>query len=90
MMRKRAWRSSAASSSSSASRRRPEHLITVSNDPYRPQPRLDRDAGGGMTTTVGRLRERPVLGGIKYVLVSHNTQHGCGQGRAADRGVSSQ
>src|SRR5262249_50413469 len=47
----------------------PKHLITVSGDPYRPQPRLDRDNEDGMTTTVGRLREDPVLGGIKYVLV---------------------
>ena len=35
----------------------PQHLITVSDDPYRPQPRLDRDNEDGMTTTVGRVRE---------------------------------
>jgi len=58
----------------------PQHLITVSDDPYRPQPRLDRDNEDGMTTTVGRLREEPVLGGIKYVLVSHNTQMGAAKG----------
>ena len=58
----------------------PAHLITVSDDPYRPQPRLDRDNEDGMTTTVGRLREEPVLGGIKYVLVSHNTQMGAAKG----------
>jgi aspartate-semialdehyde dehydrogenase len=58
----------------------PERLITVSDDPYRPQPRLDRDNEDGMTTTVGRLREDPVLGGIKYVLVSHNTQMGAAKG----------
>jgi aspartate-semialdehyde dehydrogenase len=58
----------------------PAHLITVSDDPYRPQPRLDRDNEGGMTTTVGRLREDPVLGGLKYVLVSHNTRMGAAQG----------
>ncbi len=34
----------------------PKHLIEVLDDPYRPQPRLDRDAGDGMTTVVGRLR----------------------------------
>jgi aspartate-semialdehyde dehydrogenase len=58
----------------------PRHLITVTDDPYRPQPRLDRDSEGGMTTTVGRLREEPVLGGLKYVLVSHNTRMGAAQG----------
>jgi aspartate-semialdehyde dehydrogenase len=58
----------------------PKHLITVSGDPYRPQPRLDRDNEDGMTTTVGRLREEPVLGGIKYVLVSHNTRMGAAKG----------
>jgi aspartate-semialdehyde dehydrogenase len=58
----------------------PTRLITVSDDPYRPQPRLDRDNEDGMTTTVGRLREEPVLGGVKYVLVSHNTQMGAAKG----------
>jgi aspartate-semialdehyde dehydrogenase len=58
----------------------PEHLITVSDDPYRPQPRLDRDNESGMTTTVGRLREEPVLGGVKYMLVSHNTRMGAAKG----------
>lgn len=58
----------------------PAHLITVSDDPYRPQPRLDRDNEDGMTTTVGRLRPEPVLGGIKYMLVSHNTRMGAAKG----------
>jgi aspartate-semialdehyde dehydrogenase len=58
----------------------PRHLITVSDDPYRPQPRLDRDNEDGMTTTVGRVREDAVLGGVKYVLVSHNTQMGAAKG----------
>jgi len=58
----------------------PERLITVSDDPYRPQPRLDRNNEDGMTTTVGRLREEPVLGGVKYMLVSHNTRMGAAKG----------
>jgi aspartate-semialdehyde dehydrogenase len=58
----------------------PKALITVEDDPFRPQPRFDRDRDGGMTTTVGRLREEPVLGGIKYVLVSHNTKMGAAKG----------
>ncbi|BCM91186.1 aspartate-semialdehyde dehydrogenase 2 [Abditibacteriota bacterium] len=60
----------------------PEHLIFVHDDPFRPQPRRDRDMGGGMTTVVGRLRPETVLGqsGIKYVLVSHNTKMGAAKG----------
>jgi aspartate-semialdehyde dehydrogenase len=58
----------------------PQHLITVSDDPYRPQPRLDRDAEDGMTTSVGRVRDEPVLGGVKYMLVSHNTRMGAAKG----------
>jgi aspartate-semialdehyde dehydrogenase len=60
----------------------PTRLIEVSDDPYRPQPRLDRDAGSGMTTVVGRLRSETALGphGVKYVLVSHNTKMGAAAG----------
>ncbi len=59
----------------------PERWIQFQDDPYRPQPRLDRDAGGGMITTVGRLREDPVLeNGVKLVLVSHNTKMGAARG----------
>lgn len=59
----------------------PQRLITVHDDPFRPQPRLDRDADGGMTTSVGRIRADGALGnGIKYVLVSHNTKMGAAKG----------
>ena len=58
----------------------PSELLLVHEDPYRPQPRLDRDTNGGMTTVVGRLREDKVLGGVKYVLVSHNTKMGAAKG----------
>jgi aspartate-semialdehyde dehydrogenase len=59
----------------------PHRMITVHDDPFRPQPRLDRDADGGMTTSVGRIREDSVLdNGIKYVLVSHNTKMGAAKG----------
>ena len=59
----------------------PRRLITVHDDPFRPQPRLDRDADGGMTTSVGRIREDPALEhGVKYVLVSHNTRMGAAKG----------
>jgi aspartate-semialdehyde dehydrogenase len=56
-------------------------LIDVSEDPFRPQPRLDRDREGGMLTSVGRVRADPALpNGIKYVLVSHNTKMGAAKG----------
>ena len=59
----------------------PRRMITVHDDPFRPQPRLDRDADGGMTTSVGRIREDGALdNGIKYVLVSHNTKMGAAKG----------
>ena len=51
------------------------------DDPFRPQVRLDRDAEGGMVTSVGRMREDAVLeNGLKYVLVSHNTKMGAAKG----------
>jgi aspartate-semialdehyde dehydrogenase len=59
----------------------PPRLIDVSDDPFRPQPRLDRDREGAMLTAVGRVREDHALpNGIKYVLVSHNTKMGAAKG----------
>jgi len=59
----------------------PPRWIEVLDDPFRPQPRLDRDTHGGMATSVGRIREDGVLeNGVKYVLVSHNTKMGAAKG----------
>ncbi|MGH7740359.1 MAG: aspartate-semialdehyde dehydrogenase [bacterium] len=59
----------------------PPRLIEVSDDPYRPQPRLDRDREGGMVTSVGRIRvDHALTNGIKYVVVSHNTKMGAAKG----------
>jgi aspartate-semialdehyde dehydrogenase len=59
----------------------PAHPILVHDDPFRPQPRLDRDAEGGMATSVGRLRPEPALAnGLKYVALSHNTRMGAAHG----------
>lgn len=59
----------------------PRHMITVHRDPMRPQPRLDRDAEDGMTTSVGRIRLDEVLpNGVKYLLVTHNACMGAGKG----------
>lgn len=41
----------------------------------RPQPLRDRNRGGGMAVSVGRLRSCPVLG-WKFVILSHNTIRG--------------
>jgi len=59
----------------------PHHMITVHRNPMRPQPRLDREAENGMTTSVGRVRIDEVMpNGIKYLLVSHNAAMGAGRG----------
>ncbi len=59
----------------------PSQWIRLHSDPFRPQPRLDRDADLGMATSVGRLRVDSVLeNGIKFVLVSHNTKMGAAKG----------
>ena len=53
----------------------PPSPIEVFDDGFRPQPRLDRDRGGGMTVTVGRVRRCPLLG-TKFVALGHNTVRG--------------
>ncbi len=59
----------------------PENLIEVTDEPYRPQPRMDRERGGGMTVTVGRIRKDPIIeNGIKYVCLAHNTKLGAAKG----------
>jgi aspartate-semialdehyde dehydrogenase len=59
----------------------PRRMLTVHDDPFRPQPRLDRDADGGMTTSVGRLRPDALWPhGLRFVLVSHNTKFGAAKG----------
>jgi aspartate-semialdehyde dehydrogenase len=53
----------------------PAKPIVVRDEPDRPQPRLDRDAGNGMTITVGRLKPDTVLD-YRFVVLSHNTIRG--------------
>ncbi|KAJ1939163.1 aspartate-semialdehyde dehydrogenase [Linderina macrospora] len=50
----------------------PKQAIYVTDEPDRPQPRLDRNNGDGMSVTVGRIRECPVFH-IKFTLLVHNT-----------------
>jgi aspartate-semialdehyde dehydrogenase len=54
-------------------------VLSVRSEPDRPQPRLDRDSGRGMTTVVGRVRPDPLFH-IKLVILSHNTVHGAAGG----------
>ncbi|MEP6819752.1 MAG: aspartate-semialdehyde dehydrogenase [bacterium] len=53
----------------------PSHPIIVRDEPDRPQPRLDRDAGNGMSVSVGRVRPDNVLD-YRFVALSHNTIRG--------------
>jgi len=57
----------------------PRPSILYREEPDRPQPRKDRDAGGGMAFTVGRLRECPVAD-VRFVALSHNTVRGAAGG----------
>jgi aspartate-semialdehyde dehydrogenase len=57
----------------------PHPPIVLRSEPDRPQPRLDRMTGGGMTTVVGRLRPDPLLD-YKMVILSHNTIRGAAGG----------
>jgi len=76
-----AWRALGADLRKPALPSAPPALIHVHEDPFRPQPRLDRDLNDGMTTTVGRLRaDASTANGWKYVLVSHNTKMGAAKG----------
>ena len=53
----------------------PNPTIIVCEEKDRPQPRLDRDAGNGMATTVGRILPDAVFD-LKFVSLSHNTIRG--------------
>lgn len=54
----------------------PSEPIIIRKENNRPQPRLDRMAGGGMSVVVGRIRNDPALNGIKYLILGHNTIRG--------------
>jgi len=53
----------------------PANPIVVRDEEDRPQPKLDRDAGKGMTITAGRLKPDSVLD-YRFVVLSHNTIRG--------------
>jgi aspartate-semialdehyde dehydrogenase len=53
----------------------PKDFIALCDEPSRPQPRLDRDNGNGMTITVGRLFPDNIYD-YRFVSLSHNTVRG--------------
>ena len=57
----------------------PERPLVVIDEPDAPQPRLHRDLGGGMTASIGRVRECPLFD-WKFVTLSHNTLRGAAGG----------
>ncbi len=57
----------------------PKPVIVVRDEADRPQPRLDRMTGKGMTTVVGRVRPDPLFH-LKFVVLSHNTIRGAAGG----------
>ncbi|WP_374686654.1 aspartate-semialdehyde dehydrogenase, partial [Promineifilum sp.] len=57
----------------------PSELLIYRDEPDRPQPRRDRDAGDGLAWTVGKVRECPVLD-VRYMALTHNTLRGAASG----------
>jgi aspartate-semialdehyde dehydrogenase len=57
----------------------PDPAIILHNSEDRPQPRLDRLAGKGMVTQIGRLRSDPLFD-YKFIVLGHNTIRGAAGG----------
>jgi aspartate-semialdehyde dehydrogenase len=57
----------------------PEHALLYRREIDRPQTLRDRDAGNGMSVTLGRLRPCPILT-HKFVVLGHNTIRGAAGG----------
>ena len=59
----------------------PENYYAFHEDPTRPQPRMERSVGDGMTTTIGRVEKEELFdNGLKYMLFSHNKKMGSAKG----------
>jgi len=54
----------------------PAKPVVVRREEDRPQTRLDRMEGGGMSVVVGRVRKDPIFRGVKFVALGHNTIRG--------------
>ncbi len=57
----------------------PKPFLRYLEDPTRPQPALDANAGDGMAVSIGRLRPDPVMD-WKFTCLSHNTLRGAAGG----------
>jgi aspartate-semialdehyde dehydrogenase len=57
----------------------PQPFLTYFEDESRPQTRLDRDLGGGMGVSIGRLRDDAIFD-YRFVCLSHNTIRGAAGG----------
>jgi aspartate-semialdehyde dehydrogenase len=53
----------------------PRRPLEVLDEPDRPQPRLDRHRGGGMTVTVGRIRACEAMD-VSFLVLAHNLVRG--------------
>ncbi len=60
----------------------PQETIVIKDEDNRPQPRLDRELGDGMSTAVGRIRKNEAFleKGLTYCALSHNTKRGAAKG----------
>ena len=54
----------------------PAKPVVIRREEDRPQTRLDRMEGGGMSVVVGRIRKDPAFRGVKFVALGHNTIRG--------------
>jgi aspartate-semialdehyde dehydrogenase len=57
----------------------PEQPILIREEPDRPQPRKDRNAGKAMAVTIGRIRPCKVFD-LRFAALSHNTLRGAAGG----------
>ncbi len=74
-----AWRTFRAEPQERGLPSAPARPTVYLGDDEPPQARVHRDLGQGMTTSIGRLRECPILG-YRFVALSHNTLRGAAGG----------
>ncbi len=73
------WRNFQGSKKAEGLPSSPTPFMTYFDEDDRPQTRLDRDAGNGMSITLGRLRDDELFD-YKFVALSHNTLRGAAGG----------
>lgn len=57
----------------------PDRLLQYRDEPDRPQPRLDSNAGNGLAWVVGKVRHCNVMG-FRFMALAHNTMRGAASG----------